>query len=84
METVFDWVSVFIFAVLIVLFVHRSTSASDDEPDQPIIPYLVGGVGCAVGNYFGNEGMLPLAILVLGATILYIFYYLRPIPGWPR
>ena len=84
METVFDWVSVFIFAVLIVLFVHRSTSAGDDEPDQPIIPYLVGGVGCAVGNYFGNQDMLALAVLVLGATILYIFYYLRPIPGWPR
>ncbi len=84
METVFDWVSVFLFAALIVLFVHRATSAGDHEPDQPIIPYLVGGVGCAVGNYLGNEGILSLAILVLGATILYIFYYLRPIPGWPR
>ena len=84
METIFDWVSVAIFAGLIVLFVHRSTSATDDEPDEPILPYLIGGVGCAVGNYFGNNGMLPLAILALGATILYVFYYLRPIPGWPR
>lgn len=84
METVYDWISVFMFAGLIVLFVHRSTSASDDEPDQSVIPYLVGGVGCAVGNYFGNEGMLALAILFLGATVLYILYYLRPIPGWPR
>lgn len=84
METVYDWVSVFIFAGLIVLFIHRQTSAADDDPDESVLPYLVGGVGCAVGNYFGNEGSPPLAVLILGATILYIFYYLRPIPGWPR
>ena len=84
METIFDWISVALFSGIIVLFIHRATSGADDDPDQPIIPYLVGGVGCAVGNYFGNQGMLPLAILVLGATILYILYYLRPIPGWPR
>ena len=84
METVYDWVSVFLFAGLIVLFVHRATSASDDEPDQSVILYLIAGIGCAVGNYLGNEGSLPLAVLVLGSTVLYILYYLRPIPGWPR
>ena len=84
METVYDCVSVFVFAGLIVLFVHRATSAKDDDPDESVVPYLIGGVGCAVGNYLGNEVSAALAVLVLGLTILYIFYYLRPIPGWPR
>lgn len=84
METVYDWVSVFIFAGLIVLFVHRATSDDDNEAEQPILPYLVGGIGCAIGNYLGNEGLAAFAVLVLGATILYIVYYLRPFPGWPR
>ena len=84
METVYDWVSVFVFAGLIVLFIHRATSGSEDEPDESVAPYLIGGVGCAVGNYLGNEVSSALAVLVLGLTILYIFYYLRPIPGWPR
>lgn len=84
METVYDWVSVFVFAGLIVLFVHRATSAKDDDPDESVVPYLIGGVGCAVGNYLGNEVSPALAVLVLGLTVLYIFYYLRPIPGWPR
>ena len=84
METVYDWVSVFIFAGLIVLFIHRQTSAADDDPNELVIPYLGGGVGCAVGNYFGNDGSASLALLIIGATIIYIFYYLRPIPNWPH
>ena len=84
METVYDWVSVFMFAGLIVLFVHRATSEDDDEAAQSMAPYLIAGIGCAIGNYLGNQGFPPLAVLVLGATILYIVYYLRPIPGWPR
>ena len=64
METVYDWVSVFVFAGLIVLFVHRATSAKDDEPDESVVPYLIGGVGCAVGNYLGNEVSPALAVLV--------------------
>ena len=84
METVYDWVSIFMFAGLIVLFVHRATSESEDEAAQSVVPYLVGGIGCAIGNYLGNEGFAALAVLILGATVLYIVYYLRPFPGWPR
>ena len=84
METVYDWVSVFLFAGLIVMFVHRATSEDDEEAAQSVAPYLVAGIGCAIGNYFGNEGLAALAVLILGATILYIVYYLRPFPGWPR
>lgn len=85
METVYDWVSVIIFAGLIVLFVHRATSDDDDEEaEQSVVPYLIGGIGCAIGNYLGNEGYAAFAVLVLGVTILYTVYYLRPFPGWPR
>ncbi len=84
METVYDWLSVALFATLIVIFVHRATSEDDEEADQPFWPYLLGGVGCAVGNYFGNEGMMPLAILFLGGTALFIFYYIRPLQGRPH
>ncbi len=77
MQTVYDWVSLGIFAGLVVLFLQRSTSETT-EKDASLVYYLAAGVGCAAANYFGNHGQDAIAILVLVATIAVIMYFLKP------
>src|SRR3954469_7074208 len=77
METVYDWVSLGIFAGLIVLFLQRSTS-DRAEKDASLLYYLGAGVGCAVANYFGNKGQDAIAIAILVATVGFIIYFLKP------
>jgi hypothetical protein len=77
METVYDWVSLAIFAGLIVLFLQRSVGERA-EKDASLLYYLAAGVGCAVANYFGNHGQDLLAILLLVATIGLIIVVLKP------
>ena len=80
MQSVYDWVSLAIFAGLIVLFLQRSTS-EHAEKDVSLFYYLAAGVGCAMANYFGNRGQDIIAILLLVATVGFIIYFLRPIKG---
>ena len=80
MQSVYDWVSLAIFAGLIVLFLQRSTS-EHAETDVSLFYYLAAGVGCAMANYFGNRGQDIIAILLLVATVGFIIYFLKPIKG---
>jgi uncharacterized membrane protein len=75
LETAYDWVTVIIFAGLVVLFLQRSAS---DEPRDEMWQYLVPSVGCAVANYFGNEGQDLVAIAIILVTLGYILYVLKP------
>ena len=85
METVYDWVTVALFAGLVVLFVQRSTSDEEVPAEHDsLLMYLAAGVGCAVANWLGNKELHLLAIPLIGATILFILYYLRPFKIWPR
>ena len=77
METIYDWVSLAIFAGLIVLFLQRSTS-DRAEKDVSLLYYLGAGVGCAVADYAGNHGQNVIAVLLLAATIAFIIFYLKP------
>ena len=77
METIYDWVSLGIFAGLIVLFLQRSPS-DRPERDVSLFYYLAAGVGCAVANYFGDHGQDLIAILLLAATLGFVFYFLKP------
>ncbi len=77
METVYDWVSLAIFAGLIVLFIQRSTG-DRAEKDAPLLYYLGAGVGCAVANYFGNHGQDIIAVALLVATVAFIIVCLKP------
>ncbi|MBA4748297.1 MAG: hypothetical protein H2056_06255 [Sphingopyxis sp.] len=69
METIYDWVTVAIFAGLIVLFLHRSAA---DEPVDTIWHYLPPSICCAAANYFGNEGFVAIAIALLVAIGVYV------------
>ena len=84
MQTVYDWVTVAIFAGLVVLFVQRSTSDEETAEHDSMLLYLGAALGCAVSNWVGNKGLHIVAIPLIGATILFIVYYLRPFKFWPR
>lgn len=83
MKTIYDWLSLGIFAGLIVLFLQRSTS-DRAEKDVSLFYYLGGGVGCALANYFGNRGEDIIAIALLVATVAFIIYFLRPFRPNPK
>lgn len=76
MSTVYDWVSIGIFAGLIVLFLQRS---DDEGPEvDSIWHYLPPSIGCALANYAGNEGQSLVAVAVWAGTIFYVWQVLRP------
>lgn len=77
METIYYWVSLTIFAGLVVLFLQRSTSDRPEE-DVSLLYYLAAGVGCAVANYLGNNDQGIFAILLLVATVAFIVHFLKP------
>jgi hypothetical protein len=77
MDTVYDWVTLAIFAGLIVLFLQRATS-DRAEKDVSLFYYLGAGAGCAVANYLGNHDQGILAWVLLAATAGFIVYFLKP------
>lgn len=81
MNTPYDWITVALFAGLVVLFMQRSTLAS---PRDSIWQYLCAAIGCALANWFGNnaEGRYlyhGAAIAVIIGTLVYIALVLRPL-----
>lgn len=76
METIYDWVTVAIFAGLVVLFLQRSTA---EEPSDRLIDYLPPALGCAVANWLGNNGYPLFAVLAIAAVGAYTWYVLKPL-----
>jgi hypothetical protein len=84
LHTIYDWLTVAIFAGLIVLFLQRSMQ---DAPTDKLWHYMVASAGCAVTNYLGNQavdtGELIFHIAAVGvivATGAFIVYFIRPFP----
>lgn len=94
METIYDWLTVMIFAGLIVLFLQRSTGEA--EPRDSIWQYLAASVACAVANYVGNDkdGKISaaigdtahhlLAVVIIVGVLVYVYYVLKPFDRTPR
>jgi hypothetical protein len=81
-ETVYDWITVGIFAFLVTLFLHRSVDV--EEPADSLWQYLLASGACAVSNWLGNQGWHFPAAAAIAATLGFIFYVLRPFGGPPR
>lgn len=81
MTTVFDFLTLAIFAGLIVLFLQRSVAP--DAPKDHLWQYLAASCGCALVNYLGNEGHTIAAVLLLVGTLAFISYVLKPFPRLP-
>ncbi|QIK79114.1 hypothetical protein G7077_09610 [Sphingomonas piscis] len=77
METPYDWITVGIFAGLIVLFMQRSTAETEHEHDS-LWMYLAAGAGCGLANYLGNKDMDILGIGTIVVTLAFIFHFLKP------
>ena len=75
MESPFDWLSLMLFAGLIVLLLQRSTM---DNPPDKLWQYGPPAVLCAGSNYLGNEGYTVAAIGGIVLVVVYILYVLRP------
>ena len=84
METVYDWVTVGIFAALVVLFMQRSTGDELQRDEDSLLLYLAAGAGCAAANYFGNQEQHVVAVLLIAGTLGFILYFLKPFRSWPR
>ena len=80
MKTIYDLVTLIIFAGLVVLFLQRST---EETPQDRIVHYAPPAVGCAVANYFGNHGQGLIAGIIILAVIGYTLYVLKPFPRKP-
>lgn len=78
METVYDWVTIAIFAALVVLFLQRS---SEDEPRDKLYHYAPPSIGCALANYLGNEGYETVAVVLIAGIVGYIIFILKPFDG---
>jgi hypothetical protein len=82
METAYDWLTLALFAGIIVLFLQRS---SMENPPDRMIDYLPPAIGCAIANYSGNHAIKTDSLLlhgVAGAMILgvavYVWLVLKP------
>jgi len=76
MSTIYDYLTIAVFAGLIVLYLQRSVGEGPYR--DSLWQYLVASIGCAVANYLGNEGYRVAGILAFVATLAFIFYVLRP------
>jgi hypothetical protein len=81
-KTIYDLLTMAIFAGLVVLFLQRSTAA---EPRDHMYQYAPPAIGCAVANYVGNQAversnnmLAGLAIAIILAVVAYILYVLKP------
>lgn len=77
METIFDWVSVGIFAILVTHFLQQSADRS--ARPTPMWKYLVAAAGCALADWLGNQGQGAAAAAVIAMTIAFMAYvYFAP------
>ncbi|MGH6987033.1 MAG: XrtV sorting system accessory protein [Caulobacteraceae bacterium] len=80
MKTIYDLVTIAIFAGLVVLFLQRSTA---EVPQDRMVHYLPPVVGCAAANYVGNHGQGVLAWVIILAVLSYVLLILRPFSHKP-
>ena len=76
MKSIYDIVSLILFAGVALLFLQRS-AASDPDP-VPLWRYGVAAAGCAAGAVLGNNEQKIAAIAVLIATVVFSVAMLKP------
>ena len=72
----FDWVTVGMFAALVVLFLQRSVSPGPAK--DSMLQYIPPAIGCALANYLGNNDQELLAVAIIAAVVVYTFLVLKP------
>jgi len=75
MDTVFDFISVGLFAGLAILFLQRS--ASEEHDPIPMWRYGIAAVMCAGGNWAGNHDYPVVGGIILALTAVYSVLVLK-------
>lgn len=75
MTTPFDWITMAVFAAIVILFLQRSGAPVARDT---MLHYLPPALGCALANYLGNHDQPGWATLLVGAVIAYVAIVLRP------
>lgn len=77
METLYDWWAVAVFGALSITWLSRSVN-KPSFPD-PLLPYGICALGCALGNWLGNEGHDVPAAAVLAVSVVIYGAVIRPL-----
>lgn len=80
MSTLYDLITVILFAGLAILFLQRSVEQSSTDR---IIHYLPAAVGCAVANWLGNHHEDAFAAAAVVAVVAYTYFVLKPFQKTP-
>jgi hypothetical protein len=78
MSTIYDLVTIILFAGLVVLFLQRSVSP---EPQDKMYQYAPPAIGCAVANYLGNAHQDAWAVIIIACVLAYFIFVLKPFMG---
>lgn len=73
-KTIYDFITLGLFAGLAILFLQRSTEQARDR----MIDYLPPAVGLALANWLGNNDQPIWAIVVIALGIGYTIVVLKP------
>jgi hypothetical protein len=81
-STIFDLVTMVLFAGLAVLFLQRSTA---QEPQDHMWQYAPPAIALAVANQVGNkmENLAVVAWMIIAAAVVYVVYVLKPFKQTP-
>ena len=85
MRTAFDFASVLLFAVLSVIYLHRS--AKDERDATPLWAYALTALACGCGDVMANHGhTAPGAVLLASAVAATFWIVVRKAakPNIPR
>lgn len=77
MKTVFDWLTVVIFAGLAVVYLQRSVGERSSH--DAVWKYLPPAAACMMANQVGNAGWSVPATLLMFVTLIYIWFVIRPL-----
>jgi len=75
-NTIYDLVTIVLFAGLAILFLQRSVG--DGPPRDRIYHYAPPAIGCAVANWLGNNHYDIGAMAVIAGVVVYVLYILKP------
>ena len=81
MKTIYDVVSIIIFAGIAILYLHRS--AADEADETALWKYAVAAGGCAVADYLGNHDEAFASVLIFVALIVFSLVMLQPFKRGP-
>ena len=77
MRTVFDFVSIAVFAAVAVMFIQAVVT--ERVKLKQVWKYGLAGAGCALANHLGDDGLRIEAVFVALLTVAFALLVLLPI-----